>query len=151
MTEEPPLSPEQIESIREAFSQFDKDKDGKITAKEVAPLMHVLGKDPAPAILQDMINQADIDGNGTIDIEAFVAMMTRQAKESETEAEMIEAFKLFDKDEDGKITVAELNHIMREMGEIISQEDFDEMVAYANASEDGLIDYAELVRLMLTS
>lgn len=151
MGEESAISPEQIEHIRAAFRDFDKDNDGKITAKEVGSLMNILGQDPVPVILQDMINQADIDGNGTIDADAFVAMMTRQFKESETEEEMVEAFKLFDKDNDGKVTIAELSHIMREMGESITQEDFDEMVSYADPDNEGLIDYTALVRLMLTS
>ncbi|KAJ1963562.1 hypothetical protein GGI12_001975, partial [Dipsacomyces acuminosporus] len=57
----------QISEYREAFSLFDKDGDGTITAKELGTVMRSVGQNPSEAELQDMINEVDTDGNGTID------------------------------------------------------------------------------------
>jgi Ca2+-binding EF-hand superfamily protein len=39
--------------------------------------MRSLGQNPTEAELQDMINEVDADGNGTIDFPEFLTMMAR--------------------------------------------------------------------------
>ena len=45
-----------------------------------------------------MINEVDADGNGTIDFPEFLSLMTRKIKDTDTEEELREAFKVFDRD-----------------------------------------------------
>ena len=151
MSEDLNLTPEQIANFREAFNVFDKDGDGRITAKELGTVMRSLGQNPSEAEIQDMVNEADIDGNGTIEFDEFLYMMSRQLREGDTEEEIIDAFRVFDKDGDGKISVAELTHIMKNLGEPLTQEEIDEMIAQADTNKDGIIDYVEFVHMMLSS
>ena len=65
------LTDEQLAQFEEAFTMFDKDGDGTITTKELGTVMRSLGQNPTEAELQDMINEVDADGNGTIDFPEF--------------------------------------------------------------------------------
>ena len=98
------LSPDQISEFKEAFSLFDKDGDGTITTRELGTVMRSLGQNPTEAELQDMINEVDADGNGTIDFPEFLTMMARKMKDTDSEEEIKEAFKVFDKDGNGDIS-----------------------------------------------
>jgi calmodulin len=120
---------EQISEFKEAFSLFDKgellylqttelgltsilaDGDGTITTKELGTVMRSLGQNPTEAELQDMVNEVDADGNGTIDFPEFLTMMARKMKDTDSEEEIKEAFKVFDKDGNGFISAAELRHV----------------------------------------
>ena len=104
------LTEEQIAEFKEAFSLFDKDGDGTITTKELGTVMRSLGQNPTEAELQDMINEVDVDGNGTIDFPEFLSLMARKMKDTDTEEELIEAFKVFDRDGNGLISAAELRY-----------------------------------------
>ncbi|OQR72086.1 Cam protein [Tropilaelaps mercedesae] len=95
------LTEEQIAEFKEAFSLFDKDGDGTITTKELGTVMRSLGQNPTEAELQDMINEVDADGNGTIDFPEFLTMMARKMKDTDSEEEIREAFRVFDKDGNG--------------------------------------------------
>ena len=122
------LTEEQIAEFKEAFSLFDKDGDGTITTKELGTVMRSLGQNPTEAELQDMINEVDADGNGTIDFPEFLTLMARKMKDTDSEEEILEAFKVFDKDGNGFISAAELRHVMTNLGEKLTDEEVDEMI-----------------------
>jgi Ca2+-binding EF-hand superfamily protein len=94
-----------------------QDGDGTITTLELGTVMRSLGQNPTEAELQDMINEVDADGNGTIDFPEFLTMMARKMKDTDSEEEIKEAFKVFDKDGNGYISAAELRHVMTNLGE----------------------------------
>jgi calmodulin len=78
--------------------------------------MRSLGQNPTEAELQDMINEVDADGNGQIDFPEFLTMMARKMKDTDSEEEIREAFKVFDKDGDGMISAAELTFVLISIG-----------------------------------
>lgn len=119
----------------EAFSLFDKDGDGTITTKELGTVMRALGQNPTEAELQDMINEVDADGNGTIDFPEFLTMMARKMADAASEEEVTEAFRVFDKDGNGFISAAELRHVLTNLGERLTDAEVDEMIR--EADKDG--------------
>ncbi len=96
-----------------------------------------------------MINEVDADGNGTIDFPEFLSLMARKMKDTDTEEELIEAFKVFDRDGNGFISAAELRHVMTNLGEKLTDEEVDEMIREADVDGDGQINYEEFVKMMM--
>jgi len=146
------LTEEQIAEFKEAFSLFDKDGDGTITTKELGTVMRSLGQNPTEAELQDMINEVDADGNGTIDFPEFLSLMARKMKDTDTEdneEELIEAFKVFDRNGNGFISAAELRYVMTNLGEKLTDEEVDEMIREADVDGGGQINYEEFVKMMM--
>ncbi|OLQ16815.1 EF-hand domain pair family protein [Cryptosporidium hominis] len=71
-------------------------------------------------------------------------------KDTDTEDELIEAFKVFDRDGNGFISAAELRHVMTNLGEKLSDEEVDEMIREADVDGDGQIMYEEFTKMMLS-
>ena len=70
--------------------------------------------------------------------------------DTDSEEEILEAFKVFDKDGNGFISAAELRHIMTNLGEKLSDEEVDEMIREADIDGDGQINYEEFVKMMMS-
>ena len=87
-----------------------------------------------------MINEVDADNNGTIDFPEFLTMMARKMKDTDSEEEIREAFKVFDRDNNGFISAAELRHVMTSIGEKLTDDEVDEMIREADQDGDGRID-----------
>ena len=143
------LTEKQIAEFKEAFQHFDKDGDGTITTRELGTMMRSLGQIPTEAELQDIINEVDADGNGTMNFPEFLSLMIRKMKDTDTEEELVEAFKVFDRDGNGLISAAELRHIMTNLGEKLTDGEVDEMIREADVDGDGYIKYEEFVRMMM--
>lgn len=80
-------------------------------------------------------------GNGTIDFPEFLTMMSRKMKDTDSEEELREAFRVFDKDGNGFISAAELRHVMTNLGEKLTDEEVDEMIREADIDGDGQVNY----------
>lgn len=145
------LTEEQVAEFKEAFSLFDKDGDGTVTTKELGTVMRSLGQNPTDAELHDMINEVDAAESGTIDFPEFLSLMSRKMKDTDTEEELIEAFKVFDRDGNGFISAAEMRHVMTNLGEKLTDDEVDEMVREADVDGDGSVNYEEFVKMMMAA
>jgi len=126
---------------------FDKDGDGNITAQELGTVMRSLGQNPTEKELHEMV--ADVGGSGKVDFNLFLSLMSKKMKDVDSEEEIKEAFRVFDKDGNGLISAAELRHVMTNLGEKLSNEEVDEMVREADVDGDGQINYEEFVKMMM--
>ncbi|XWS64694.1 hypothetical protein CRYUN_Cryun05aG0025300 [Craigia yunnanensis] len=145
------MSEEQIAEFQEAFCLFDKDGDGCITMEELAIAIKSLDQNPTEEELQNMINEVDIDGNGTIEFGEFLNLMARKMKEVEAEDELKEAFRVFDQDQDGYISPNELRQVMIHIGEKVTDEELEQMIREADLDGDGQVNFEEFVRMMLAA
>ena len=151
-----PLTDEQISEFKQAFSLFDKDGDGAITSKELGTVMQLLGQSPTETELQDMINEVDDDGNGTIDFTEFLNMMARKMQDTDSDDDeynmaLKEAFKVFDKDGKGFISAADVKQVMASLGEILTDEEVQEMFCQEDTDDDGRINYDDFLKMLMAS
>jgi calmodulin len=63
------------EELIEAFKVFDRDGNGFISAAELRHVMTNLGEKLTDEEVDEMIREADVDGDGQINYEEFVRMM----------------------------------------------------------------------------
>jgi len=145
------LSEEQIKEIKDAFNLFDTDGSGSIDAKELQVAMTALGFEPKKEEIQQMIAGIDKDGSGTIEFEEFLAMMTEKMEGKDSNEEMIKAFKMFDEEGKGKITIENLRRVAKDLGEIISEEELHQMIDEADEDHDGAVNQVEFIKIMKTN
>ncbi|XP_067126699.1 uncharacterized protein [Centruroides vittatus] len=139
------LTEEQVAEFKEAFSLFDKEGSGQITTKELAMVIKSLGLNPTEAELQEMIKEVDSKGTGMVYFPEFLSLMAKNLKNIECEDEIIEAFRVFDKDGNGIIKADELRDAMLNLGEKLTPDEVEEMIREADPDNDGLINYVEFV------
>ncbi|XP_010466587.1 PREDICTED: calmodulin-like protein 11 [Camelina sativa] len=63
------------EELKEAFKVFDKDQNGYISASELRHVMINLGEKLTDEEVDQMIKEADLDGDGQVNYDEFVRMM----------------------------------------------------------------------------
>ncbi|XP_035259973.1 calcium-binding protein 5a [Anguilla rostrata] len=147
------LADDEIEELRGAFDEFDKDKDGLISCKDLGNLMRTMGYMPTEMELIELSQNINMNLGGRVDFENFMALMAPKLL-AETAGmigmkELKEAFREFDTDGDGEITADELRSAMKKlMGGHMSQKEVDAVVREADNNGDGTVDFEEFVKMM---
>uniref|UniRef100_A0A8C3C0B6 Calcium binding protein 2 n=1 Tax=Cairina moschata TaxID=8855 RepID=A0A8C3C0B6_CAIMO len=144
------LRPEEIEELKQAFREFDKDRDGYISYKDLGECMRTMGYMPTEMELIELSQQ--ITG-GKVDFDDFVELMGPKMLAETADMigikELRDAFREFDTNGDGQISMAELREAMRKLlGQQLNPREVDEILKDVDLNGDGLVDFEEFVRMM---
>ncbi|XP_067103875.1 calcium-binding protein 2-like [Osmerus mordax] len=144
------LRPEEIEELREAFVEFDKNKKGYISYKDLGECMRTMGYMPTE---MELIELGQSICGGKLDFEDFVELMGPKMLAETADMigvkELRDAFKEFDSNGDGQISIMELREAMKKlMGEQLTNREIDEILRDVDLNGDGLVDFEEFVRMM---
>ncbi|XP_075807172.1 centrin-4 [Microtus pennsylvanicus] len=142
------LNDDQKKEIKEAFDLFDVDGSGTIDVKELKIAMRALGFEPKKEEIRQMIAEIDKEGTGTICFEDFFAIMSVKMNEKDEKEEMLKAFKLFDDDATGTISLNNIKRVAKELGENLTEEELQEMLDEADRDGDGEINEEEFLKMM---
>ncbi|KAN0119195.1 EF-hand [Hyaloscypha variabilis] len=165
-----PLSTEEIQIFKDLFDSYDADKGGNITVEEFARVMKESGQNPSDEEVQQIIKEVDLDGDGTINFDEFIAMMTggrsrnpppepaaapaasvpapapapAPAATGDSEADYEAAWKEFDPSLKSSITAAQFRQLMAGLGENVTDAEVDELIGTVDATDK--ISFREFVQ-----
>ncbi|GAA0171496.1 hypothetical protein Leryth_008389 [Lithospermum erythrorhizon] len=141
------LTSEQIASMKEAFSLFDTDSDGKISPSDLGILMRSLGGNPTQSQLKSIISDEKL--TTPFDFTRFQDLMAKHLKLEPFDQKLRDAFKVLDKDGNGFVVVSDLRHILTSIGEKLEPAEFDEWIREVDANQDGKIRYEDFIARMV--
>merc|ERR1711869_98550 len=137
------LNEDQIKALRDTFMSLDANGDGKLTINEMKEGIKKAGLKEIPPDLQQIMQDVDADGSGVIDYTEFLAA-TLDKKLYLQEDVCWSAFRLFDKNGDGQISMDELKQVLNEGGNDIADaigKDLQAIINEVDANGDGQIDF----------
>lgn len=160
------LTEEEIKDLRTAFDLLDRDQDGHVTPNELQFMLRNLGIHIKDELVDDLMKEASRTGNGLINETEFLQFVAKiqalreestssSSSSSTTQPEddltqdLVAAFRVFDRDNNGFITKDELKIAMEMIGENVTETQLTEMLALADLDKDGRINYEEFARLLL--
>ena len=133
----PELTEDQKSEIKEAFDLFDSNKTGCVDYRELKVSMRALGFDVKKAEVLDLMKRYDRNETGTIQWDDYYEILTEKYLSRDPIEEIIKAFKLFDDEGSGKITLKNLRRVARELGENLSDEELQAMIDEFDKDQDG--------------
>lgn len=150
-----------ITELKNAFSVFDTNGDGKICISELGAVLRSLGNDVSEHDLNLIMKDVDTDNDGFISLKEFIdcnnqviagggaANKKANGEVEESQDLMRDAFNTFDKDGNELISADELHHVFLSLGDKDhTLEDCRRMISSVDRDGDGFVDYKEFQRLM---
>ena len=147
MTKE--MNDPKTKELKEAFTMFDRDKDGLINYNELGNVLKSQGFTPTNQELLEMIADVDENEDDKINFEEFLILMHSRLKKADIENELNEAISVYDKNGSGLISVREFKRIMSALGEKIYEEEIDEIIQKVDPKNRGYINYRDLTKIIV--
>jgi len=141
------LSDAEIKGLKEMFKAFDKDDSGSITVAELSEGLKNLNLQKKAGFgsnqmsmeeIEALMASVDMDGDGTISYEEFIAA-TMHLNKLENEENLYQTFKEFDKDESGYIDEDELKEALKKFGMGFTDDEVKTMITEVDVNSDGQI------------
>ncbi|XP_042908967.1 calcium-binding protein E63-1 isoform X2 [Parasteatoda tepidariorum] len=145
----PNLTTSQITELKAAFAMLDRNQDGRINETELKSMLEKLGISLTDEMIAKLIEEASKTGQRLLNEEEFFSWMSHHDVKEDAMADLMAAFKVFDKDGNGYISKDELKTAMDTIGEPMSEGQLDIMIKETDTDNDGKINYEEFVQMML--
>ncbi|XP_044734419.1 troponin C, isoallergen Bla g 6.0101-like [Chrysoperla carnea] len=145
------LDKDQIALLQNAFNTFDKEKKGSVPTDMIGTILDMFGQQVDDETLAEIILEFDSEGTGQLDFKQFCELAARFLVEEDTEAmqaELREAFRLYDREGNGYITTDVLRSILKELDDKITAEDLDTMIEEIDSDGSGTVDFEEFMEVM---
>ncbi|XVE80696.1 hypothetical protein DITRI_Ditri15bG0001600 [Diplodiscus trichospermus] len=135
--------------LRRVFDIFDKNGDGTITVQEINQALVRLGLEADFSDLDSTI-KSFIKPELEETIEEETETVEGEAKISQEESDLTEAFKVFDEDGDGFISAQELQVVLGKLGLPEGREidRVQQMICSVDQNHDGHVDFFEFKHMM---
>ncbi|KAL1498071.1 hypothetical protein ABEB36_008928 [Hypothenemus hampei] len=148
------LDKEQLAMLKATFDAFDVDKKGFISTDMIGTIMDLLGTQLIGEELEEIIEEIDEDGNGEVSFEEFANLAARFLIEEEEDTDAIQtelkgAFRMYDREGNGFITIEVLREILQELDEKLTDDDLDSMIDEIDSDGSGTVDWEEFKAVMI--
>ena len=116
---------------------------GQLTKEEFCnKLIELYGENDGKSMTSNIFNNLDLDGSGKISYDEFLSAMI-SSKKVVTEERLEKAFKMFDKDNSGKLSVKEIKAVFGG-----TEEQWKNVINEIDLNNDGEVDFAEFKIMM---
>lgn len=138
-----------VNNLRNIFTAFDVDNNGTLSTKEIIDGLKNVGYQKIPPEIHRTIREIDLDGTGQIYYTEFLAATIDKRTYLREEICLI-AFKVFDIDGNGKISMEELRKFFgkSDLKNSIGDKIIDSMLREIDLNGDGEIDFNEFMIMM---
>jgi len=132
------MSQRDREILEESFALYDTIGDHKIDIELLGEVLRGLGLNPTEGDVQKIIKELNSSGSQRITYEEFLPIFESlssrgEGRGSKTTVDFLECFRVFDREQNGTISIGELQHVMTTLGEGLTSEE-------VNALTQGLDD-----------
>ena len=140
------LSKDLEKKLKETFYLVDIDKDNKINTNEVGLTLRALGIYLDENDINEIIKKIDPNNLGKINFEDFKQIFIEKIQTNKTLDDLIKAFQFFDKEGNNKINFKQLKHVLKILGEALTEEEFNILKEEFDVDDEGNINYIELAQ-----
>jgi len=137
----------QRDQVTEAFELFDSSGKGQLQVSEAASAIRALGHILTDTDIRNCLKQVGVDARGQVTLQQF-KKIHGSLPAQDYARQLEDAFKTVDKEGSGFVMASELRHLLTNMGDKLSDEDFAILLEELDIDSNGRVQFKDFVRLL---
>ena len=147
------MNQKERDMLEESFSLYDTIGDHKIDITLLGEVLRGLGLNPTEGDVQKVIRELDSSGSKRITYEEFLpiyeSLLSRgENRGKKSGVDFLEAFRVFDREQNGTVSVGELAHVMTTLGEGLTSDEVNS-ITQGMEDKDGMINIEDFVKTVM--
>lgn len=133
------------------FSIYDFEGKEKMDAYNIGDALRALDLKPSQKVVESN-GGTKKKGEKSLKFEEFLPIFgkVKQDKDIGNFHDFMEVLKLYDKESNGTIIMAELTHLLQSMGEVMTKEEVDQLVKDCiESDEEGFMSYQKFLKALM--
>eukprot|EP00826_Nyctotherus_ovalis_P005015 TRINITY_DN11114_c0_g2_i2.p1 TRINITY_DN11114_c0_g2~~TRINITY_DN11114_c0_g2_i2.p1 ORF type:complete len:178 (+),score=57.42 TRINITY_DN11114_c0_g2_i2:47-580(+) len=146
------LSEEKLSEINEVFAIFDNNSDGYVSTEEVGVMVRAVGGNPMDEEIERLKKEIDPTSTGKFDKTAFVALVAKRPKETDTVEDLVRALRTLSEEGDKATTIKldKFQYYMANRGEAIPEEDIKQLLNSWGTLQGDTINIEEFAKMLMS-
>ena len=145
MSNQNDLQEQRRKLMKEVLDLYDPNNEGFVKSKDVAKILRAMGRTLEEDDEQNFLQATDPENTGEISKDNFLATVEAMFSLPKEEVnELLEAFKVFDINNTGKISVKNFRKVLINFGQEFNEKEVDDLLKYIDIDREGNIDIKNL-------
>ena len=128
---------------------FDKNSDGFVHTKELGTVVRAINLNPTESEINEMERKVDPTQSGQFNLQSLENLIRERGKDTDTLEDIINAIKVFDQDNDGKIPVEDFKSVMMNMGERMQEAEIMEIISDSELINNNYIQVVDFAKMIM--
>lgn len=143
------MTEDRMNEVMEVFALFDVKGDSKIAASQLGDCLRSLGQNPTESEIRKCGYANNPDARISFEVFLPIYQTISRSREQHSAEEFMEGFRVFDKEQNGFISSAELRHILTCLGDKLTDEEVDQLF-HGQEDAQGNVNYEEFVKNVMS-
>ena len=142
------LQEERYKLMRQVLDIYDPNDEGTVSSKDISKILKAMGRTLNNDDEKNFLEAADPGNTGVISKDKFLSTVESMfSLPDENINELLEAFKVFDVKDTGKISVKNFKNVLVNIGQQFNEDEVDEILKYIDVDRDGNITIKDFIQV----
>ena len=142
------LQEERRKLMKDVLDLYDPNNEGFVKTKDIAKILRAMGRTLEDDDEQNFLEAADPENTGEISKDNFLATVEAMFSLPKEEVnDLLEAFKVFDINNTGKISVKNFKKVLVSIGQEFSEDEADDILKYIQVDREGNINIKDFINM----
>ena len=137
--------------IKEIFTYLDSDKDSRVSLSDIERVCRTIGLEFNIKDYEKLLGSINPSLISSMSFEEFKQLMEKKVYKDMSQDDLLKSFKVFDKNNTGRINTAEFHQVMNQVVEenkILTKDEVAEFIKIADPKNDGVFNYNVFIKTL---